>query len=164
MTLYFLRHGSAVEPGTPGIKNDAERPLTPRGIKEIREVVSWMKIKRVRPQAIFSSPHLRAIQTALLVAQGLPFSDRIKFSKALIPTASFNEFFQLLLKNKKNQRILFVGHQPALGAFVSELTHHQSVRPIDFKKGDLYLVDVSDLSQKSYHGKLKNFFSPNKHA
>ncbi len=35
--LYVVRHGIAVDPGTPGIPDD-ERPLTPKGEKRMREI------------------------------------------------------------------------------------------------------------------------------
>ncbi len=35
--LYILRHGIAVDPGTPGIPDD-ERPLTPKGEKRMRQI------------------------------------------------------------------------------------------------------------------------------
>ena len=33
MEIYILRHGIAVERGTPGYKRDGDRPLTDEGVK-----------------------------------------------------------------------------------------------------------------------------------
>ena len=38
MDLYILRHGIAVEPGTPGYENDADRPLTPEGQRKLEQI------------------------------------------------------------------------------------------------------------------------------
>ena len=38
--LFIVRHGIAVEPGTAGIA-DADRPLTPKGVKRMRQVAAW---------------------------------------------------------------------------------------------------------------------------
>jgi phosphohistidine phosphatase len=40
--LYIVRHGIAVEPGTPGIPDD-ERPLTAKGQKRMHEIARGMR-------------------------------------------------------------------------------------------------------------------------
>ncbi len=37
--LYIVRHGIAVEPGTPGMPDD-ERPLTAKGEKRMRQIAA----------------------------------------------------------------------------------------------------------------------------
>src|SRR5207249_11525436 len=43
MTLFILRHGLAVEPGTRDYPNDADRPLTAEGRSKLRQIAQAMK-------------------------------------------------------------------------------------------------------------------------
>ena len=38
MNLYILRHGLAVERGTPGYEKDRDRPLTAKGRRRLRQI------------------------------------------------------------------------------------------------------------------------------
>ena len=38
MNLFLLRHGIAVEHGTPGYERDADRPLTPKGERRLGRI------------------------------------------------------------------------------------------------------------------------------
>jgi hypothetical protein len=64
MNIFILRHGIAAEPGAPGIKTDAERPLIPKGEQRLREAAGAMEKMGLSFDAIISSPYLRAKQTA----------------------------------------------------------------------------------------------------
>ena len=48
-SLYVLRHGIAVEPGTPGYEKDSERPLTPKGR---HQPVSYTHLDVYKRQAV----------------------------------------------------------------------------------------------------------------
>jgi phosphohistidine phosphatase len=63
MNVYLLRHGIAADPSEPRFKNDAERPLTPKGRRRLREVTRAMGALRLSFDLILSSPFLRAKQT-----------------------------------------------------------------------------------------------------
>src|SRR5204863_430910 len=62
MKLYFLRHAEALD-GT----DDAARPLSPQGKKEAREVGRFLKGAAIEFDAAYSSPLVRAKQTAQIV-------------------------------------------------------------------------------------------------
>jgi phosphohistidine phosphatase len=154
LRLYLLRHGLAVPPGTEGIKSDATRPLTPEGIQAIRHLALWMKKKRLKVDGMVSSPALRARETSLLIAKGLPFSGKIQFSKTLLPHGNFKIFFAWLKKNKNKKNLLCVGHQPSLGEFALKLALENSLTRVDFKEGSLCCIDLPKLSLKT-GGKIK---------
>ena len=71
MKLYILRHGIAVEPGTPGYETDADRPLTSEGERKMRQIAGAMEALELSFDLILSSPYLRARQTAEIVAEVL---------------------------------------------------------------------------------------------
>src|SRR5438093_382543 len=70
MELVFLRHGLAADreewKGT-----DEDRPLTAEGVDRTKEVVRGLRALKVRPDAILSSPLLRARETAEIAKKGL---------------------------------------------------------------------------------------------
>src|SRR5262249_59652483 len=81
--LYILRHGIAVEHGTPGIPDD-ERPLTPEGRRRMRQIARGLRRLDLRPDRIVTSPLPRASATAEIVAgvlepeQGLETADVLR--------------------------------------------------------------------------------------
>ncbi len=145
MELYFLRHGIAAEKND-GHKSDAERPLTPEGIKKMKEAVEGMGRIGLVFHEIYSSPYLRAKGTAEIVAEGLEFGKKIKFTESLVPSARIEEFEALLKTFNKNEKYLLVGHEPSISYFISSLVSENADVSIDMKKGGLCRVDVEDLN------------------
>ena len=83
MELYLLRHALAVDRGTPGYEDDSRRPLTAGGRKQMKRGVKGMKALGLSFGWIFSSPFLRARETAEIVGKALKMEDRLKFSEHL---------------------------------------------------------------------------------
>ena len=67
MQLLIIRHAIAVPRGTPGIP-DEDRPLTPEGEQKFREAAEGLAKLVDRPDALLTSPWLRAKQTAAIAA------------------------------------------------------------------------------------------------
>ncbi len=138
--LYFLRHGLAVEKGTPGYK-DSERPLTPKGIKEVKKVAKALKRIKLKPDLILTSPYLRAAHTAEITAKILKARKSIRYSLSLLPPEKFQILFKEIQKNiKKNPEILLVGHEPHLSGFISFLISGDSKSRLVLKKAGLAKV------------------------
>jgi phosphohistidine phosphatase len=54
--IYILRHGIAVDPGTPGYADDSKRPLTKEGWKKMRRIARAMRSMKLEFGLILSSP------------------------------------------------------------------------------------------------------------
>jgi phosphohistidine phosphatase len=160
LELYFLRHALAVEPGAGGYSLDSERPLTPEGIEKMKKTALGMRSLEIALDHLVASPYVRARQTAEIVAEGLKFNEKIKFSDALKPNADFKSFSRLLKEFGAGQKVLFVGHRPSIGEFVSMLTVGQSSETIDFKPGGLCRVKMPDAPAQASLGILKWFLTP----
>ena len=160
MELYFLRHGIAAEPGTVAVSHDSERPLTSEGVEKMEREVESMRCMGLLFDSVVSSPYLRAKETANLVAKGLKFKDKVRYSEALVPGAEFKSFFKLLKEFKPESRVLFVGHMPSLGEFVSHLVSGQGAVEVDFKKGGLCRVDMPQNPVPGALGRLEWFLTP----
>ena len=68
--LYLVRHAIAAERGDEW-PDDSKRPLTERGIARFRECITGLSKLDVAIDEIFSSPLIRAKQTAELLAAGV---------------------------------------------------------------------------------------------
>jgi phosphohistidine phosphatase len=141
-----LRHGIAVEPGTPGFENDAARPLTPKGKRQLRKIVGAMEKMDLRFDLVLFSPLLRAKQTAEIAAAGLKLKKRLKFSDELQPDGNVKKLFSQLGELKPApENILLVGHEPYLSRLISLLVSGGENMAVDFKKGGLCKLEAEKL-------------------
>jgi phosphohistidine phosphatase len=146
MNLYILRHGIAVEPGTPGYGNDAERPLIPKGRRQLRQIAAAMEKMDLRFDLILSSPFLRAKQTAEIIAESLKPTKQLGFSEALTPDGHPAALILQLNRLKPAPgKILLVGHEPHLSRLIALLAAGNLDMAIDLKKGGLCRLEAERL-------------------
>jgi phosphohistidine phosphatase len=146
VNLYLLRHGIAVDPGTPGYENDSDRPLIPKGERRLYKAAGAMKKLELSFELILSSPFVRAKQTAEIVAGELKLKKRLKFSNELVPDGDFAALVQELNAFKPApENVLLVGHEPHLSRFISLLVSGNANATIEMKKGGLGKLEVENL-------------------
>lgn len=112
MELLLMRHGAALDRGAPGIRCDADRPLSDEGRAVTCAVADTLLARGSRPDLVLTSPLKRAVQTATLVAAccgDLPVQE----CGALAPGATPPELVDALQHCHK-QCVLAVGHMPDL--------------------------------------------------
>jgi phosphohistidine phosphatase len=146
VNLYLLRHGIAAEPGTPGIKTDAERPLVPKGEQRLRAAAAAMEKMDLSFDVIVSSPFLRAKQTAEIVAKILKLEKRLTISSDLVPGGNPQALIRQLNDLKPApENILLVGHEPHLSRLIALLATGDTVAAIEMKKGSLCKLETEEL-------------------
>jgi phosphohistidine phosphatase len=126
--LWLLRHGEA-EPHDSA--PDAERRLTPRGEQQARTAGRALAALGLEFQMVFTSPKVRARDTARLVCEALavepiehePLAEGFGASDAL----------ELMAAAGEDTRILLVGHEPDFSQVVHDLTGGR----VALKKGGL---------------------------
>ncbi|MBM4194736.1 MAG: phosphohistidine phosphatase SixA [Gemmatimonadetes bacterium] len=143
--LYLVRHAIAAERGDDW-PDDDKRPLTERGISRFREVVQGLANLDVAVDEIFTSPLVRAKQTADLLAAGLPGKASVKILDALAPGHSPASVLAQLSRTAKRRRIMLVGHEPDLGELAAHLIG--AGRALPFKKGGVCRVEVESLTSR----------------
>jgi phosphohistidine phosphatase len=147
MNIYILRHGIAVVRDDLDYKRDAERPLTPKGKRQLRQVAAAMKKMGLRFDLILSSPYLRAKQTAEIVARSLELQKKLAFSAELTPGGNPQALIQQLnTAHPKSNAVLLVGHEPYLSRLIGLLTAGETNPAIDLKKGGLGKLEIEKLS------------------
>jgi phosphohistidine phosphatase SixA len=109
--LFIVRHAEAA-PGEP----DELRPLTPAGRELARELGTQLAADGIRPDAIVSSPFLRARETAAEIGKGVGVEPEA--DDALAPGAAPDAFRAL---GARGETVVAVGHQPDCGRAAAEL-------------------------------------------
>jgi len=146
MNLYILRHGIAVDPGTPGFENDSGRPLVPKGERRLRKAAAAMKEMELSFDLILSSPFVRARQTAEIIAEELKLQKRLHFSDELVPDGDFRTLIQELNGLKPApENALLVGHEPHMSRLIALLVAGDQRATIEMKKGGLCKLEVENL-------------------
>ena len=111
MRLLIVRHAEA-EPGGP----DELRTLTPAGREQARELGRRLREQGLEPDAVLSSPLLRARETAAALGLGEPEAD-----ERLAPGATPDAIREAALG--RGGTVLVVGHQPDCGRAVAAFTN-----------------------------------------
>jgi phosphohistidine phosphatase len=142
MEIYILRHGIAVERGSPGYKKDSERPLTKEGEDKMSQIAKAILAMDLKFDVIFSSPYVRAADTARIVAEQL--DEDVTFTDHLTPDGNPLEVIGEI-NDAKGQRILLVGHEPFLSGLISLLITGGSDASIELKKGGLCKITTDKL-------------------
>jgi phosphohistidine phosphatase len=139
MQLLIVRHAIAVPRGTPDL-SDADRPLTPEGETRFREAARGLAKLVEQPDAILTSPWLRARQTARIAAAAW---GRLQPEEtAALAGGSFAEQAAILDRFPTEATVAIVGHEPFLSALLARLLDSRREDRLVFKKGGAALVDV----------------------
>jgi phosphohistidine phosphatase len=133
--LWLLRHGEAVPHDS---KPDAERELTPRGRRQAEAAGVALAALNVEFAACYTSPKVRARETAELACQALNIEPVDEGS--LADGFSREDALPLLRAHDgdADARVLVVGHEPSFSQVVHDLTGGR----VDFKKGGVAAVRV----------------------
>lgn len=140
MIVYLVRHAIAEERG-PAWPDDRERPLTQKGITRFRNITARLADRGVRVGAIYSSPLIRARQTAdLLVPEWADVP--IQIVEELAPEHTPASLAKTLADRAAHDAIALVGHEPDLGALAAWMIGAKS--PLPFKKGGVARIDCGE--------------------
>jgi len=137
MDICLVRHAIAVERGTPGYEDDRKRDLTREGRARMEEVAAGLA-RVFTPQAILTSPLVRAVQTADVLREvyglGKPLA-----CDAL--ATGDHEGVLRVLDDLDAESIALVGHEPWMSELLSYLlTGEPGTVAVTMKKGGAALV------------------------
>ena len=138
--VVLLRHGIA-EDAAPDQK-DEDRALTTEGHLRVKQIAHGLARIFPKVQAIYSSPLLRAMQTARRVAKAYGGRVEVTVSDALKPGASTKEL-RALLDSTKARRVIVVGHEPNLTENAHALAALGKSARVELKKGGCYGVRLT---------------------
>ena len=127
MRLILVRHAKAA-PGNP----DASRPLTPKGRKAA--AVLARELRDAHPDAVISSPLLRAVETAAPIAAAAGVE--VEVDARLAPGATADDVRAAVAG--RGDTVVTVGHQPDCSEIVFEITG----RSVPFPTASFYEIEL----------------------
>lgn len=142
MQLVIIRHAIAEDPkefastGRP----DSQRPLTEDGIAKMKRGVKGLRTIVPEINLIATSPYVRAMETAKIVASGYK-GTRIVIIHELVPTEGGDHFVAWLRELKDVPVVAVVGHEPHLSSLASWLLSGGTRAFIDLKKGAAFSME-----------------------
>jgi phosphohistidine phosphatase len=139
MELLIIRHAIAVDRGVPGMSDD-ERPLTPEGAKKFREAARGLAAVAPRPAVLFTSPQLRARQTAEIAAA---VWGRLKARDlSALANGDLEGLVSALAEQPQDATIAVVGHEPHVSDLLARLLGGAAPERVTFRKGGAALVEL----------------------
>jgi phosphohistidine phosphatase len=146
VSICLVRHAIAAERG-PDWPDDAQRPLTKSGAKRFARCAAGLARLGGIPDEIFSSPLVRARETAALLeaaatarTTGTAKRPSVTIVSVLAPGSNPALVLARLAKRAKRTRVAVVGHEPDLGALAAFLLG--AARPLPMKKGGVCRIDL----------------------
>jgi len=122
MQLWLVRHAVAAE-RDEFQGPDSERPLTDKGRRRFRHFCEWLADQTEMPQAVISSPLVRAAETAALLAKAAGSKkSAIVFSDQLAPGADLASLLRFV-RDHTAEIVAVVGHEPDMSHYLSELVN-----------------------------------------
>jgi len=108
-TLYLLRHAKSSW-DHPGL-TDFDRPLIDTGIRRTRKIIKHLNDKSVSLDMIISSPAVRTMETAKLIASGVDFPVENIHREPALYEASLRDFLDVIYDTPDEiNSLMVVGH------------------------------------------------------
>ena len=118
LNLYVMRHSKSS--WNDHNINDFERPLSSKGRKDIKFIIKFLKIKKIKFDFAYVSSSKRTKETFKLLKKKIKIKKAI-FSKKLY-LSNENKIFDIIKKTKKKYKnILLVNHEPTCKNLVNKL-------------------------------------------
>lgn len=119
-TLILIRHGKSSW-AYPDLE-DFYRPLKPRGINDAFAIGEELQKQDIFPDLILSSPAIRAMNTAIIIARKLDFPiQRIRANESIYEV-SVHELQRIISNVEENvDTLMLFGHNPSFTNLVNRL-------------------------------------------
>jgi phosphohistidine phosphatase len=117
--LFLIRHAQAVDETLE--LRDPHRHLTPLGRTQATSLGDRLRWHDCTPTHIFTSPLVRAVQTAELVAAGLQTPIPVAVAVCLAPDESDRAVIAMVQELPADAVVVLVGHEPGLSGICAVL-------------------------------------------
>jgi phosphohistidine phosphatase len=158
MNCILVRHGIAVEPdeweGT-----EENRPLTDKGKRRAQQVAEGLAALDCRPTHLFTSPFVRAYETARLLRTVICPTRKVETRNELTAGTKPDRLVAFLRTLPSDSVVICVGHEPQLGEVVSLLLCGKVLPNFPLKKAGAACIESEgfmDLGQ----GRLRWWLQP----
>ena len=132
LALFLARHGEAE---SAGFAPDAQRALTDSGRRHVRAVGRLLAEDPEAIDLVITSPLVRAVQTAEILAGELHFDGPIRAEHDIANPASLEALTALATEVPPHVRgVLVVGHEPTMGIWAQALLGPRGTQ-VSFRTG-----------------------------
>jgi len=108
-TLYLVRHAKSSW-GQSGL-SDFNRPLLDTGIRRNRKIIKYLNEKSVSVDLIISSPAVRTLETAKLIAAGVDYPIENIYREPALYEAGLNDYLNVIYDAPDEMNsLMIVGH------------------------------------------------------
>lgn len=151
MKITLLRHGESIDRNNWN-GTDYDRCLTENGREEIKNIGKRISELGWNFDLILTSPYVRALETAKIIAEEIGLSSAVKISEDLACGSDYRTVLKELKSYNSNSKVLIVGHEPNLSSFISFLLSGSSDLNIEMKKAGICRLEIefikSDVNAK----------------
>jgi len=139
MEIYIVRHAIAMA-RDEWAGSDDKRPLTEKGKNKMEQIAAGLAAMEIDFTHIFSSPLVRAQQTAEILQKVLKI-DHVDETDLLIPSGDPAAMVPFLNKLPNSADVALVGHEPHVSELLSYLLSGQHKNFSAFKKGGVAMLE-----------------------
>lgn len=134
--LFVLRHGDA-EPGI-GHLGDLRRPLSEKGKMRINQLSNMLKRRGVAFDMILVSPSARTSETVEIITKHV-YAKEISVEDEIYEAETMDLLDLINQTGRKIEKLLLVGHNPALSSLVSYIS---GIDSINLLPGMLSIIEI----------------------
>jgi phosphohistidine phosphatase len=145
MELYVIRHAIAQPLDKKNDFTDEKRDLTSEGRDRMREAAKGLRKLGVEFDLILTSPLVRAVETADVVAATLGVAKKdVQQTTNLAPGAAIEALVAELKSHTGMESIALVGHQPDLGDIIADIIGCKGGLAVELKKGSVCAINITE--------------------
>lgn len=142
MRVILIRHGKAADAAKWAAKqrDEAQRPLTRKGLKEMRDAARGLTALVEKVDVLAGSPLVRAHQTAEILSDALGGVE-VAICKELEPGRKPERLIKWLRGLGGKAVVMVVGHEPGLSRGAGLMLSGESKSLVEMKKGGACLIE-----------------------
>lgn len=134
MDVILIRHAKAGDADPNTWPDDHQRPLTAEGVAEQRSAARAMKKMGISFEFLVTSPLVRAVQTAEVVAEVYRWKEPPQVAEELGTSCTAAAVVKLLAKFPPDATVGLVGHEPSFSRVAAALIGKSGDAAIELKK------------------------------
>lgn len=146
LRLTLIRHAKA-EPGHPG-QEDWNRALEASGQRDARKMGARLKSRALKPDRIISSPAVRALDTATIIARQMHVAESMIQQDERLYLAGPKDMMSVVRElGGAAKHVMIFGHNPGITEFADRLSSERSLDNMPTCAVYTLEVDIEDWSE-----------------
>lgn len=141
MRIVLIRHADAGDADPGRYPDDRLRPLVPAGEEAHAAIARGLAKLDLGVTHVFTSPFLRARQTAGITARAVGWEGTPVVTEALGDRFSVPALFEELARLPGDAVVMCFGHEPHLSRFAAHLLHRQGAVRIALAKSGVIALE-----------------------